>query len=187
MGLSTLLALGAHEGAMAPLPRPPPLQQLQESPRLRAAPAGSGGLFAPAPRGGGGGAAYAGAGVGCCSGLDPTQFSSEVEARAVSNARPPYAASTQREVDEALSRYQAEPNPNPNPNPNPTRTRTLTLTLTLTRYQAALTRTAKAASGSSLTAAQRPSMTDSSQGYPASLSRAGRGDADLNAPAHRRT
>ena len=132
MGLSTLLALGAHEGAMAPPPRPPPLQQLQESPRLRAAPAGGGGLFAPAPRGGGG-AAYGGAGVGCCSGLDPTQFSSEVEARAVSNARKPYAASTQREVDEALSRYQA-----------------------------ALTRTAKAASGSSLTAAQRPSMTDSS-------------------------
>ena len=158
MGLSTLLALGAHEGAMAPPPRPPPLQQLQESPRLRAAPAGGGGLYAPAPRGGGGGAAYGGAGVGCCSGLDPTQFSSEVEARAVSNARPPYAASTQREVDEALSRYQA-----------------------------ALTRTAKAASGSSLTAAQRPSMSDSSQGYPASLSRAGRGDADLNAPAHRRT
>ena len=157
MGLSTLLALGAHEGAMATPPRPPPLQQLQESPRLRAAPAGGGGLFAPAPRGGGG-AAYGGAGVGCCSGSDPTQFSPDVEARAVSSARPPYAASTQREVDEALSRYQA-----------------------------ALTRTAKAASGSSLTAAQRPSMTDSSQGYPASLSRAGRGDADLNAPAHRRT
>ena len=156
MGLSTLLALGAHEGAMAP----PPARAVAAAaePRGSRRPGGQRRPVRPCLPGGGGGAAYGGAGVGCCSGLDPTQFSSEAEARAVSNARPPYAASTQREVDEALSRYQA-----------------------------ALTRTAKAASGSSLTAAQRPSMTDSSQGYPASLSRAGRGDADLNAPAHRRT
>ena len=107
MGLSTLIALGAHDGAMAPPLRPPPLQQqrqqLQESPRVRG-PAGGSSLYAAAPRGGGGAAAYAGAGVGC-SGLEPPQYSSDVEpSRAMSNASRAYATSTRGEVETARTR-----------------------------------------------------------------------------------
>ena len=104
MGLSTLIALGAHDGAMAPPLRPPSLQQqrqqLQESPRVRGA-AGGSSLFAPAPRGGAGAAAYAGTGVGS-SGLEPPQYSSDVEpSRGMSNAPRPYATSTRGEVGTA--------------------------------------------------------------------------------------
>ena len=87
MGLSTLLALGAHDGAMAPPQRPPSLQQQQQQQRQQQQ-QGSPRVRGPA----GGSSFYGGA-------LEPPQYSSDVEPSRGS-ARP-HATSTRGEVESA--------------------------------------------------------------------------------------